>query len=102
MAAPQLKNQALRASKAPNLPIAPVEYDQRYQDQLSNAFRLYFAQIDNFTQAASIPLSGTTAERPINYNEVKLRVGDQYFDTTINRPIWWTGTNWINAAGTVV
>jgi len=46
---PQLKNQQLRPSKAPNLPIAPVEYSQQYIDQLSNAFRLYFAQVDNFT-----------------------------------------------------
>ena len=34
-------------SKAPNLPIAPVEYSQQYQDQFSNVLRLYFAQIDN-------------------------------------------------------
>jgi hypothetical protein len=37
----------LRPSKAPNLPIGPVEYDQRYIDQLNNALRLYFNQIDN-------------------------------------------------------
>ena len=40
----------LRASVAPNLPIGPVQYDQRYQDQLLNVFRLYFRQLDNFTQ----------------------------------------------------
>jgi hypothetical protein len=40
----------LRPSKAPNLPIAPVEYNQQYIDQLSNALRLYFAQIDNAIQ----------------------------------------------------
>jgi hypothetical protein len=102
MAAPPLKNQALRSSKAPNLPIAPVAYDQRYQDQLNNAFRLYFAEIDNFTQAAAIPVSGTTASRPVDTGDIKLKIGQQYFDTTINRPIWWDGTNWINAAGTVV
>ena len=39
---------ALRPSKAPNLPIGPTEYDQRYIDQLTNALRLYFAQVDNF------------------------------------------------------
>ena len=39
---------ALRPSKAPNLPIGPTEYDQRYMDQLTNALRLYFAQVDNF------------------------------------------------------
>jgi len=29
---------------APNLPVGPLEYDQRYQDQLLNALRLYFNQ----------------------------------------------------------
>ena len=37
----------LRPSKAPNLLIAPIDYAQLYQDQLNNALRLYFNQIDN-------------------------------------------------------
>lgn len=45
-----LKTLALRPPKAPNLPIAPVAYDQRYVDSLLNALRLYFNQIDNFAQ----------------------------------------------------
>ena len=38
----------IRPPKAPNLPIGPVDYDQRYQDQLLNVLRLYFNTIDNF------------------------------------------------------
>lgn len=45
---PQIKTLDLRPPKAPNLPIAPVDYRQRYQDQLLNALRLYFNEIDNF------------------------------------------------------
>jgi hypothetical protein len=37
----------LRPPKAPNLLVAPIVYDQRYVDQLNNALRLYFNQIDN-------------------------------------------------------
>lgn len=37
----------LRPPKAPNLLVAPVQYAQMYQDQLNNALRLYFNQIDN-------------------------------------------------------
>lgn len=37
----------LRPSKAPNLLVAPVDYAQLYQDQLNNALRLYFNQVDN-------------------------------------------------------
>ena len=29
-------------------------------------------------------------------------VGQQYFDTTIMRPIWWIGDKWINASGGTV
>ena len=46
----------LRPPKAPNLLVAPIVYDQRYIDQLNNALRLYFNQIDNGMGAL---LSGT-------------------------------------------
>jgi len=46
----------LRPPKAPNLLVAPIVYDQRYVDQLTNALRLYFNQIDNGMGAL---LSGT-------------------------------------------
>jgi hypothetical protein len=45
---PQIKTLDLRPPKAPNLLVSPVEYSQRYVDQLNNALRLYFNQIDNF------------------------------------------------------
>ena len=55
-----LRDLPLLSSKAPNLPIAPVEYTQQYQDQVLNALRLYFAQVDNSTQqvAARINSAG--------------------------------------------
>lgn len=37
----------LRPPKAPNLPVGPVEYEQRYQNLLNNSQRLYFNEIDN-------------------------------------------------------
>lgn len=98
MAIAALKNLILRPSKAPNLPIAPTEYAQSYLDQLLNALRLYFNQIDNFTQVAVTPLSGTTAQRPNLY----LATGQIYYDTTLDRPIWWNGTVWKKADGTTV
>jgi hypothetical protein len=83
---------------APNLPIAPVDYSQQYQDQLNNTFRLYFTQIDNFTQASATPDTGLTTQRPTN----KLQIGRQFFDTTLGYPIWWNGKAWVNASGTAV
>jgi hypothetical protein len=85
----------LRPSKAPNLLVAPVDYDQRYQDQLNNALRLYFNQIDNFVQNVTVPASGTTANRPTE----NLQVGQYYFDTSLRYPIYWNGTDWVNALG---
>ena len=37
----------LRPPKAPSLPIATIDYQQGYIDQLTSALRLYFNQIDN-------------------------------------------------------
>jgi len=31
---------------APNLPLAPIEYNEQYQNQLSNVLRLYFNRVD--------------------------------------------------------
>lgn len=82
----------LRATKAPSLPFGTNEYDRAYQDQVLNILRLYFNEIDAFTRVASVPQSGTTAERPTQ----NLQPGDVYFDTTLSSPIWWSGTQWIS------
>lgn len=39
-------------------------------------------------------LSGTTENRP-----TWQVVGMQYFDTTLKKPIWWSGSNWVDATG---
>jgi hypothetical protein len=44
--------------------------------------------------------SGVTAARPTKNYE--LWVGRPYFDTTIGLPIWWNGSDWIDAAGNIV
>lgn len=101
MATTPIKLATLRPSKAPNLLIAPVEYTQQYQDQMNNALRLYFNQIDNFVQAVIVPDVGTKTQRPT----LNLLVGQSFFDTSLGAtglPIWWDGANWINASGTVV
>ncbi len=39
--------------KAPSLPLPPLEYDQRQQDQFENALRLYFNRLDNYNSVIS-------------------------------------------------
>jgi len=95
----------IKVPKAPSLPIPPSQYSVDHFYQFANVLRLYFNQLDSTNvqtntniNTLATPSAGTTAERPTT----DLQVGQFYFDTTITRPIWWTGTNWINAAGTVV
>lgn len=88
----------LQPPKAPNIPIAPVDYEQLYTNHVFNALRLYFNQLDNFAQNIITPDSGITANRPT----FRVLVGQFYFDTTLGYPIWYNGTDWVNAGGTVV
>ena len=54
----------LRPPKAPNLLVAPVDYRQQYVDQLNNALRLYFNQIDNSLQSLLAPAGGGLLQFP--------------------------------------
>lgn len=51
-----------------------------------------------FKSIRALQNSGTTAERPTK----GLYVGRPYFDTTLNRPIWYNGTAWQSADGVIV
>jgi len=48
--------------------------------------------------ANALQESGATANRPT----VRLWVGRPYFDTTLGMPIWYDGTNWVDATGATV
>ena len=54
----------LRPPKAPNLLVAPVDYRQQYIDQLNNALRLYFNQIDNGMASLLSPTGGGLLQFP--------------------------------------
>lgn len=43
------------------------------------------------------PCNGTTSKRPVNIN-----TGFFFYDTTLNKPIWYTGEKWIDATGAEV
>ena len=40
--------------------------------------------------------SGATGARP-----TALFVGQQFFDTTLGKPVFWDGTNWVDGVGTI-
>ena len=96
------KNIVLSATKNPRLPSPPLEYNKLFMDQLEKVLGLYFNQLDNFTSYVVNPPSGSTAERPVAFGNVRVPVGFMYFDTTLGIPIWYNGTVWKNASGTTV
>jgi len=52
--------------------------------------------VPGWVHAGAVIPTGTTAGRPtLSTNHP----GTAYFDTTINRPIWWNGTIWVNPDG---
>jgi len=55
---------------------------------------------ETFSALAALQSSGTTAQRPTEY----LFVGRNYFDKTLNKPIWIgnDGSTWVDATGTPV
>lgn len=65
-----------------------------------NQRRLLKYGYNNKWNYVSTLLSGTTSERPSA--DLNMPVGLQYFDTTLIKPIYWTGTTWIDSAGTTV
>jgi hypothetical protein len=68
----------------PNLPVAPAEYSQRYQDQLNNVLRLYFNQLSNPSSMGGSALNLNTNTLPTQANLANLRSGDVYRDTATN------------------
>jgi len=88
--------------RAPFLPVAPTEYDDRYINQLLSILRLYFNQLDNagpmtastervggdivsglsFSQPSPTVPNTFTVSLPTQADLGSLRVGDIYYDTT--------------------
>lgn len=78
----------LKNTVAPNLPIAPVDYSQQYQDQFSNVLRLYFNQIDNTLGAVTSSNGGQYIRFPhiSAYDSTK-----QYaLNNTVTTVLWGT------------
>jgi hypothetical protein len=102
----------LNKVSAPNLPLAPIEYESRYQEQLNNVLRLYFNRVDSLiaqlnTANVLPPLTNyTVATLP---SAVTSGVGARSFVTdalapafgvtvttggAVAVPVYSDGTNW--------
>lgn len=64
---------------------------------IGNKTKVINLNVDRIVLSGTWFDSGTTSNRPTN-----VLVGFQYFDTTINKPIFWNGSKWIDATGATV
>jgi hypothetical protein len=64
MATQIFRTAPLIAPAQPRLPAAPVEYSQRYGDDLTNILRLYFSQLQNFNQVFTTNTGGGLLQFP--------------------------------------
>jgi hypothetical protein len=65
----------------PNLPLAPNEYERRYQDQINNILRLFFNQLSNPGDMGGATLNLNLDTLPTEADLPTLRLGDVYRDT---------------------
>lgn len=96
----------LTRTRAPALPVAPVEYSRQYQDQFNNILRLYFSTLDNFIAQLMASTDGTI---PVSIGGTNLdafgrvRVSEPFtlFDSShrySDNNLWSTGTTGTAAA----
>lgn len=88
------------------MPINPVPPDNRIADKsgmLTDVWQAFMASVQ--TWLGPVGLSGSTTNRPKDSSRAQLYIGQQYFDTTLHKPIWVKSkgpTVWVDATGTPV
>lgn len=69
-----------------------------YFNKSNNALMIYTNKWKKVkTIDENLQESGSTLNRPVN-----IQAGFLYFDTNLNKPIWWTGERWVDATGAEV
>ena len=63
---------------------------------LDRVYQSWFASIQRWL--GPLGQAGVTAARPSN----GLYVGLAYFDSTLGKPIYWSGKAWVDSTGTAV
>lgn len=74
----------LQNQNAPNVPAAPVQYDQGFMNQFTNVLRLFFNQINAVQQLNLAKLNLDLNTLPTDADVANLRLGDVYRDTATN------------------
>jgi hypothetical protein len=82
MALPEIKSGPLIAPVAPNLPLAPEQYDRKFQDEFENILRLYFNRLNNFNQLLTTETGGASLGFPF----IAASDGAIQYATAVNTP----------------
>lgn len=87
----------LKRIAAPSLPLAPQQYESRYQDQFANVLRLYFNRLDEFitrfnTGSGSIDGSGLR----LPYGAFQDSTDQVAASTTVAYPVTFDTTDFSN------
>jgi len=85
----------LQTVAPPRLPAAPVEYSQRYGDDLTNVLRLFFNQLSNGLAAVLAPEGGKYIN---NVYAAVQRTTDKTFTANTATQITFDQTDYINGA----
>lgn len=86
----------------------PISFPSLRYDGPDRSVQLVIRSIVEMFQrvagAVNNPEFGTTAQRPVTVPGFPLVTGQIYFDTTLNKPVWYNATavQWVDATGTPV
>lgn len=85
--------------------VSPVPTDTRISDNgtLTRTWQAWFSSV--YFWLRPIGASGTTTNRPVASGSIPLYIGQTYFDTTLEKPIWLKSLNptvWCDATGSTV
>jgi hypothetical protein len=78
----------------------PFNVIGKCEPEVEHAIRNTFNGLLDHENAISAlaPQSGNTSQRPTT----NIKAGQQFFDTTLGIPVFWTGKIWVNSAGASV
>jgi hypothetical protein len=88
------------------MPINPIPTDPVMVDRQGRATPVYQAFLSSIHDwLGPVGTSGPTAQRPVNTPQNFLYIGQEYFDTTLGKPVWVKSlqpTVWCDATGAPV
>ena len=84
---------------APNLPLAPNDYQSQYQEQLNNVLRLYFNRLDGYLE--KLTASSNTAGLRVPYGAFQDSTDQIAASTTVAYPVTFNTTDFSNGVTVV-